>query len=222
MNGTSTIEFYQVRHGEALHNLRPEFISGQSSHVALSPRGVEQAGELGNHLKRIDIRPDLVVSSPARRCRQTAGFALLTMGCEIEPVFDERLLELGQGEWEGRRREEVFTEEALKRAIREQMDFSAPSGESINMVAERELEFMNELTERFEPAEDPKVVLGFGHGLATRILAGKLLGWTVDEMRREITPNTSVTLFAYDGNDWGVEYVGKPPAELECRTIIDT
>ncbi len=204
-----------VRHAESSHNLRPQVINGQSLHAALSPEGVVQAAELGEHLKRIDINPDLILASPARRCRQTANLALKVMGCDMEPVFDERLLELSQGEWEGRLREEIYTEATVARIRAEQMDFSAPGGQSVNKVANQQQELFDELPGRFNGAEGTKVILGFGHGLATRIRAGKLLNWTMDEMRCDITPNTSLTLFTYDSGDWGVEYVGKPASELD-------
>lgn len=220
MVGKPVIEFYMVRHGEALHNLRPEIISGQSRHVALSPLGETQSAELGGHLRRIDMRPDLVLASPARRCEQTAAFALRAMGCDMVPVFDDRLLELSQGAWEGRQRDQIYTPAMIKRICQKQMDFSAPDGQSINDVAEQQRELFDELPERFADDDTPKVILGFGHGLATRIRAGKILGWTMDDMRCEITPNTSLTLFTYDGEDWGVDYIGKMPAELESSTII--
>lgn len=223
--GEPMIEFYMARHGEALHNLRPELINGQSRHAPLSPEGARQATDLGEHLKRIDMRPDLVLVSPAQRCQQTAKLCLEAMGCDIEPVFDERLLELSQGKWEGQPRGDIYTEEVLERIGREQMDFCAPGGQSINQVASQQSELFDELSKRstIEAAgEDPTIILGFGHGLATRIRAGKILGWTMGEMRREITPNASITLFTHDGNEWDVEYVGKLPVEMESRTIIGT
>lgn len=70
---------YVVRHAEAApgspDELRP-----------LTPRGREQARDLGRRLREEGVRPDAVLSSPLLRARETA--AALGLG---EPQIEERL-----------------------------------------------------------------------------------------------------------------------------------
>lgn len=66
-------------------------------------------------------------SSPASRCRRLAE--ALAPGRGADPLFDERLLELDFGAWEGRAWDEVPRGE-LDRWAADPLGFAAPGGES--------------------------------------------------------------------------------------------
>ena len=60
----------------------------------LTPEGEQQAAELGDHLRRERVQPDVVLSSSAVRARQTAGALGLTAPVEVT----DRLYEAGGDE----------------------------------------------------------------------------------------------------------------------------
>ena len=73
---------FLVRHAETAagspDDLRP-----------LTPLGREQAKSLGARLRKEGVRPDVIVSSPLLRARETAAF--LAVELEVETVSDEGL-----------------------------------------------------------------------------------------------------------------------------------
>lgn len=80
------------------------------------------------------LRADRVLSSPARRCRQTADLAGLG-AVEV----DERLRELDFGAWAGRRLDEVSVAdpERLRRWCEDPAGVAPPGGERLTALADR-------------------------------------------------------------------------------------
>lgn len=61
----------------------------------LNERGEEDAQLIGKYIRKQKIRPNLVISSPAERARQTAKSVLTAARLKVEPRFDERIYEAG-------------------------------------------------------------------------------------------------------------------------------
>jgi phosphohistidine phosphatase len=59
----------------------------------LNNRGTKAASLVGNYMAKKKIRPDLAISSPAERARQTAVLALKAAGITTDLRFDERIYE---------------------------------------------------------------------------------------------------------------------------------
>jgi broad specificity phosphatase PhoE len=95
---------YLCRHGQTEWN-RAHRLQGQCE-SDLTPLGRAQAGAMGDLLhdlmQRDTDRPWRIVASPLRRARDTAGIIGARLGLPVE--FDDRLMELTVGEWEGRLR----------------------------------------------------------------------------------------------------------------------
>ncbi|HEX2044117.1 MAG TPA: histidine phosphatase family protein [Gaiellaceae bacterium] len=76
------MELYLVRHAEAARGdpdeLRP-----------LTPAGREQARSLGERLRRDGVRPDVILTSPLLRARETGELLARELGAASRP--DERL-----------------------------------------------------------------------------------------------------------------------------------
>jgi alpha-ribazole phosphatase len=210
------IELYLVRHAQTVTNLDRNIVGGRDAATAIDTQGIQQSISLGEDLRRIGMRPDLVFSSPATRTQQTARYCLAAMGCELQPVIDDRLQEMSQGLWEGRLRTEVYTQETVTEILRDPEAFKAPEGESITEVAARKMSFLGSLaSEATNYTDRATVVLAFGHGLATRIAAGTLLNWPAAEMIEDYrTPNISLSLFTYSEAAWQSVYVGRDAATM--------
>lgn len=59
----------------------------------LNNRGKKAASLVGSFIGKKKIQPDLVISSPAERARQTAALAIKAAGINADLRFDERIYE---------------------------------------------------------------------------------------------------------------------------------
>jgi len=60
---------------------------------SLNERGVTDAKLIGKFIRQQKIQPDLIISSPAERARQTADLVLEAAGLNVELRCDERIYE---------------------------------------------------------------------------------------------------------------------------------
>lgn len=63
----------------------------------LNGRGRKAAPLMGNFMRERSLRPDLIISSPAQRARETIALVLEASGLETEPRYDERIYEATAG-----------------------------------------------------------------------------------------------------------------------------
>ncbi len=127
-----------VRHGQTLTN-REGRLLGRAD-PPLSDVGEAQAAQLAEHLPR----PDLVVSSPLRRARDTAA----AFGCDVH--VDERWIELDYGDLDGQHPSAVPAE--VWDAWRADATFAPPRGESLHALAARVTSACEDLWERAQEA----------------------------------------------------------------------
>ncbi len=59
----------------------------------LNKRGLKAAPLIGRFMRKRKLRPDLILSSPANRARQTTELVVEAAGLETEPRFNESLYE---------------------------------------------------------------------------------------------------------------------------------
>lgn len=65
----------------------------------LNKRGLKNAKKMGAWLKKKKLVPDVIVSSPARRTRQTIGLVCEQLGKDVQDiVWDDHLYETGLAE----------------------------------------------------------------------------------------------------------------------------
>ena len=109
---------------------------GQRSDPPLAADGLALAARLGDTLRaELDELPhdDLrLLSSPALRCRQTAGEVVDAIGAHLEMEVHEGLLELDYGAWDGLTADECRARDPEQRAAWEADPFATrcPEGES--------------------------------------------------------------------------------------------
>ena len=115
-----------------------------------------------------ELRAFRVVSSPQRRCVETA--ALLRCG---DPEREPRIAEMSWGAWEGRRLEELREElgEAMRSNEERGWDFRPPGGESPREVLARVRPWLAEVARRGEPT------LAVTHRGVIRVVLADALGW---------------------------------------------
>jgi probable phosphoglycerate mutase len=161
---------YLCRHGQTAFN-RDHRLQGQKE-SDLTPLGRLQAGAMAELLHELIARdppaPWRIVASPLRRARDTAQAIGARLGLPVE--FDDRLMELTVGDWEGRLRTELAREHPEAFANREWF-FAAPGGETYDQVMTRVAGWLAE-----QAAEPERRLIVVSHGVAGRLLRGAYAG----------------------------------------------
>jgi len=119
-------------------------------------------------VQREAAHPWRIVASPLRRARDTAGIIGAKLGLTVE--FDDRLMELTVGEWEGRLRSDVQREHPELFTDRAWF-FAAPGGETYDQVMARVSGWLSE-----QAAESERRLIVVSHGIAGRLLRGAYAG----------------------------------------------
>ena len=92
-----------LRHGQAENNTK-KILAGRSPGVNLTEIGIQQAEQAGKMLKTLNI--STIYSSPIDRALQTAK--TVAQYCELEPLIDDRLIELDMGKFTKMPYDEIF------------------------------------------------------------------------------------------------------------------
>jgi broad specificity phosphatase PhoE len=169
-----------VRHGVTDWNREGRF----QGHLdpPLSEEGRLEARLLAERLTGTEGGPALIVSSSLRRALDTAE-AIAAGGPGHGVRADERLREIGQGEWEGRTHAELALDDAERydRWRRAHGREPPPGGEPHDAAARRVAAAVDELL-----AGDAWPACVVSHGGTLRLLAERLLGlsggrgWALD------------------------------------------
>ena len=172
-----------VRHGLTTWNREGRF----QGHLdpPLADDGREEAHLLAERLASAGERDVSVVTSPLGRAAETAAILARAIGGDqpAEVTEDPRLMEIGQGEWEGRTHAELEVEDAERYASwRERAgDEQPPGAETIDEALLRVAAAVDELT-----AGQAPVLCLVSHGGILRLAARHLMGldgrrsWAMD------------------------------------------
>jgi probable phosphoglycerate mutase len=154
-------ELILVRHGQSLANaafatanaagLMEAEVSGQDAAVPLTPIGEEQAAAVGRWLSTRppgDV-PEVVITSPYLRARETWRIAAATSGLDLpSPTTDDRLVDRLMGDLQLMTTAAVaarFPAEAARRAAAGEYRYTPPGGESFADVEARLGSFLSDL-----------------------------------------------------------------------------
>lgn len=105
-----------LRHGEA------EDGSGSDFDRKLTPKGLEQAERAGKFCLRNGLVPDLVITSPVVRAKQTAGIFAKQTGCDL---VEEHWLACGMSPQECLRQMAAFLHKDFVLLVGHEPDFSS-------------------------------------------------------------------------------------------------
>lgn len=161
---------------------------GQRSDPPLAPRGTELAGRLGATLtaELAELPHDQLrlVSSPARRCRQTAATIAEVIGITRPSETDVGLLEIDYGAWEGLTAAECRSRDPGRRAAWEANPYRTrcPGGESGADVARRALPVFQTI-EAWLAEDRARCAIVVAHNHVNRLRLCALLGWPMRQYR---------------------------------------
>lgn len=162
-----------ARHGETVYNVARR-MQGDHVHTPLTRAGFAQADAMGAALRDLlGPRPKLTLwASPAGRALQT--LAVIAEHLELDwhqTRSDDRLVEIGMGEWSGRYYADLAAEgvEVLDRD-HQLYKRPPPGGEWYDSIARRVAGWAD------DTADDPGDRLVLMHGMSSRVLRGVLTG----------------------------------------------
>ena len=188
--------FFLFRHGETTYNIQG-LIQGQTNNSVLTPKGIEQAYQVGEKLKKYPI--DILISSPLKRAQQTANEVLKSFN--FLPIqTDNRFTEVNVGEIEGLHYkivQEKFKEKYNNwRSLDEKyLDLSFTGGESKRQVRTRVFNGLNEYARN----SALNFIAISGHGI--------LISQVLLALKQPIkdVPNGSILHLTYQDNQWNFE-----------------
>lgn len=162
---------YVLRHGQTEWNAEHRLQGDLDS--PLTEQGRAQAGRQHQTLKKLDLSGYAAFSSPQGRAFHTASIALDGLIPSIKT--DQRLSEIGVGDWRGLRVKDLSTERPMDESQESIFDLyeRAPNGEGFLSLRERCVAFLNDL-----PA--PSVLVT--HGITSRMIRLILLDMDISEI----------------------------------------
>jgi len=184
-----------IRHGRTSANTAG-LLAGRASGIALDSAGVQQAAELATRLSPVQLRA--IVSSPLRRCRQTAQalIAAQSDGCVF--AVEQALVECGYGEWTGRSLREL-SKDKLWGAIQQQPSaVRFPGGESMSEMSTRAIAAVRAWNAQMDAEHGTAAVwAAVSHGDPIKAILADALGMHLDSFQRIVVDPASVSIVRY-------------------------
>jgi len=207
-----------VRHGVTDWNREGRFQGHLDPH--LGDDGRAEAQLLAERLAQApDLRPTTIVSSTLARAMETAEAIGRVLGVEVEA--DARLIEIGQGDWEGRTHADLAVADADRYAAwrRDAGIRQPPGGESIVAATERVSAVLTELGSG--PGRWPICLVS--HGGSIRILADVLLRgasvapWSLDVDNASLGLCTAIEDRGWRLDRWNdtLHLLGRTPTHVD-------
>lgn len=195
------MHLYLIRHAESEGNVNNHIIGGQSNHLPLTERGIIQAEALGDRFLQDEIKFDAIHSSTAVRSVETVKIVGRIMGLDLHSIqFSDELLELSQGEWEGKVRTDFYTEKMLHERATNPWHFTAPGGESPKDVETRM--YRHVCVNFLEKENTPHRVALFTHGMSIKCLVRRIMDSAPGMTYRTIIHNTAITHLIFQNENW--------------------
>lgn len=181
-----------LRHGRTSANAGGG-LAGRSP-VGLDEVGRAQATAVGERLRPLNLAA--VVTSPLPRCRETVALALP----EATVTVDDRLIECGYGDWQGRSLEEL-AKDPLWPVIQQHPSavvFPGEGGESMAAIAARAVAAVREWDAKITAEHGPDALwLACSHGDIIKAVVADALGLHLDLFQRIVVDPGSLTAIRY-------------------------
>lgn len=164
---TSTITI--MRHAESVWNANRRRVQGASTNpeIVLSENGRQSVQSTLKHI----TKPDLLITSPLLRCKQTAEawFNCPFENIPVQKKVDAALREIRAGIYEGRFIDEIAREKLWKDWLKNPLTFSGfPNGETPEEFQNRVLNAFSKIgSEHGDTAQQVCVIT---HGIVMRVL----------------------------------------------------
>ena len=184
-----------VRHGRTSANTAG-ILAGRSPGVELDEVGRRQAIDLGERMVGVPLA--VVVTSPLRRCRQTAQ-ALVAGRTEPVPTStDTGLIECGYGEWTGRTLKELSKDKLWTTVQQQPSAVRFPGGEAMTEMAARAVGAIRSWDDELAGEHGADAVwVAVSHGDVIKAILADALGTHLDTFQRILVNPASVSVVRY-------------------------
>ena len=207
-----------IRHAQTPLNAARDTIGGRAINLPLNAEGERQALACGQALalehSQKGLAVDAIYCSPAVRTRRT--LELILEGApylkETPIHYDERLLELGRGEWEGQPAAQIITPQMKERMRANSWHFKAPGGESQWDVEQRMLGAVADILK----AHPSGRVLVISHGNAIRCLLRGITGLDPKYTHDIYVENAHTFKIRHTDTGWKLLSVNYPPSMINA------
>jgi probable phosphomutase (TIGR03848 family) len=181
-----------VRHG--LTAATGTALSGRTPGIPLDDRGQRQAAALAERLAGVAL--DAVISSPLERCAQTAGAIAAGRPAPIDVQTDERLIEVGYGDWTGQSLRKLSREPLWKvvQAYPSAVTFPGPGGETLPDIQRRAVAAIRDWNTALGP---DAVYLVCSHADVIKAILADSLGLHLDLYQRIQVDPCSLSVIRY-------------------------
>jgi probable phosphomutase (TIGR03848 family) len=182
-----------LRHGRSVSNTA-HTLAGRTEGVELDEKGTHQAAELVGRLDGLPIRA--LVRSPLLRCRLTLEPLAAALG--LDPLVDERLVEVDYGQWTGRKLGELV-KEPLWSVVQQQPSAAVfPGGEGLAQVQARAVAAVREHDRRLATEHGGDTLwIACTHGDVIKAVVADALGAHLDTFQRITADPASMSVIRY-------------------------
>lgn len=184
-----------IRHGRTSANTAG-LLAGRASGIALDAAGVQQAADLASRLAGVQLRA--IVTSPLRRCRQTAQALIAAQSDSCVLAVEQGLVECGYGDWTGKSLREL-SREKLWSAIQQQPSaVRFPGGEAMSEMSTRAIAAIRAWNVRIEAEHGGDAVwAAVSHGDLIKAILADALGMHLDSFQRIVVNPASISIVRY-------------------------
>lgn len=184
-----------IRHGRTAANTAGILV-GRTSGVELDRTGVQQAAELANRLSGVQLRA--IVTSPLRRCRQTAQPLVAGQSNSCLFAVEQGLVECGYGEWTGKSLRELSKDKLWRTVQQQPSAVRFPGGESMAEMSARAIGAARAWDARIEAEYGPDAVwAAVSHGDVIKAIVADALGLHLDSFQRIVVDPASISIIRY-------------------------
>jgi probable phosphomutase (TIGR03848 family) len=184
-----------IRHGRTSANTAGVLV-GRTSGIGLDETGVQQVADLAGRLSGVHLRA--IVTSPLRRCRQTAQAVMSSQSDGCMMTVDQGLVECAYGEWTGRPLRELSKEKLWNAVQHQPSAVRFPGGESMSEMSARAISTVREWDARLEAEHGPHAVwAAVSHGDIIKAVLADALGMHLDSFQRIVVDPASISIVRY-------------------------
>jgi broad specificity phosphatase PhoE len=187
------IDLFLIRHAECDVN-EGNIIGGRIDSSQLTELGIKQANLLKQKFINENIKFDEIYSSPSIRALETAKISCKDLFPVNRIKIINDLNELTQGNWDGKKKFEVYTKKILNTINKDSWNFKAPNGESQKEVEERMIKSIMPLLDRNE-----NLTIGiYSHALAMKCFLRGIFNFDAKHTWKIDIKNTAINKLKYD------------------------
>ena len=187
-----------IRHGRTSANTAG-ILAGRSSGVVLDEVGHKQVAETAARVAGVPLKA--VVTSPLRRCRQTAQALVAARGDAAPVVVEQGLVECGYGDWTGKSLRELSKDKLWGTVQSQPSAVRFPGGESLAEMSARTVGAIRGWDARLTAEHGPDTVwAAVSHGDPIKAILADALGMHLDSFQRIVVDPAAISIVRYTGS----------------------